>query len=50
MADGLKGRGIHLYPETSPTRYGDMHGLNIKLTGTVFWQPLARLKQSAGYF
>lgn len=21
VADGLKGRGIHLYPETSPTRW-----------------------------
>ena len=21
VADGLKSRGIHLYPETSPTRY-----------------------------
>ena len=21
MADGLKGRGVHLYPDTTPTRY-----------------------------
>ena len=25
VADGLKGRGIHLYPETSPTRYSRLH-------------------------
>ena len=25
VADGLKGRGIHLYPETSPTRYQQSH-------------------------
>ncbi len=25
VADGLKGRGIHLYPETSPTRYVHSH-------------------------
>ena len=25
VADGLKGRGIHLYPETSPARYVHLH-------------------------
>ncbi len=27
VADGLKGRGIHLYPDTTPTRYNLLQSL-----------------------
>ena len=29
VADGLKGRGIHLYPDTTPTRYTHLQVLGV---------------------
>ena len=31
MADGLKGRGVHLYPDTTPTRYDSLLTLQVAL-------------------